>query len=139
MEKVLSYLRLSHYPPNYVLPAHIAKAQQEVLLGLNMSIDANKLVQFNMSLVNKKVLLIATTLNVTERNIQNVTKVFGIHQRLRRTTKFQQQLANKEGHELWILRVRKVRVDVVSIEVHNCIISWWITQTKVSPNKKDVT
>jgi hypothetical protein len=30
-------------------------------------------------------------------------------------------------------------VDVISIKVHNYIISWWIIQTKVSQNKKDVT
>jgi hypothetical protein len=43
-EKVLSHSRLNHYFPNYVLPTHLVKAQQEVLLGLNISIDANKLV-----------------------------------------------------------------------------------------------
>jgi len=49
MEKVLSHPRLSHCFPSYVLLAHLAEAQQEVLLGLNMSIDANKLVQSNVS------------------------------------------------------------------------------------------
>ncbi len=37
------------------------------------------------------------------------------------------------------LKVWKVWVDVVFTQVHNCVISWWITQTRVSPNKKDVT
>ncbi len=49
MENVLSHPRLSHCFPSYVLLAHLAEAQQEVLLGLNMSIDANKLVQSNVS------------------------------------------------------------------------------------------
>ncbi len=43
-EKVLSHPRLNHCLPNYVLLAHLVKAQQDILLGLNMSIDANKLV-----------------------------------------------------------------------------------------------
>jgi hypothetical protein len=55
MEKILSHPRLGHCLPSYVLLAHLVKAQQEVLLGLNISIDANKLVQFNVSLVNKNV------------------------------------------------------------------------------------
>ncbi len=88
MEKVLSHPRLSHYLPNYVLLAHLAKAQQEVLPSLNRSIDANKLVQFNMSLVNKNALLTTATLNVSEGNIQNVAKIFGIHPRLIRATNF---------------------------------------------------
>jgi hypothetical protein len=54
-----------------------------------MSIDANKLVQSNMSLVNKNVLLNAATFNVSEGNIQNVIKVFGIHPRLIRTSNFE--------------------------------------------------
>jgi orotidine-5'-phosphate decarboxylase len=68
MENVLSHPRLSHYFPSYVLHAHLVKAQQEIFLGLNMSIDANKLVQFNVSLVKKNALLIAVTLNVSESN-----------------------------------------------------------------------
>ncbi len=88
MEKVLLHPRSSHYLPNYVLPAHLAKTQQEVLLGLNMSIDANKLVQSNMSLVNKNVLLTVATLNVSVGNSQNVVKVVKIHPRLIRVPKF---------------------------------------------------
>ncbi len=88
MEKVLSHLRLSHYLPNYVLLAHLAKAQQEVLSSFNRFIDANKLVQFNMSLVNKNVLLTTTTLNVNEGNTQNVAKIIGIHLRLIKATNF---------------------------------------------------
>jgi hypothetical protein len=68
-----------------------------------MSIDANKLVQFNMSLVNKNVLLIIATFNVNEGNIQNVVKVLGIHPRLIKVAKFQWQLINRKakncGHE----------------------------------------
>ncbi len=89
MEKVSSHPRLSHSLPNYVLPTQLAKTQQEVWLSLNMSIDANKLVQSNMSLVNKNVLLNAATFNVSEGNIQNVIKVFGIHPRLIRTSNFE--------------------------------------------------
>jgi hypothetical protein len=56
------------------LPSHLAKTQQEVLLGLNMFIDAKKLLQLKISLVNKNALLTTTTLNVSEGNIQNVAK-----------------------------------------------------------------
>jgi hypothetical protein len=61
--------------------------QQDVLLGLNMSIDANKLLQLKMSLVNKNALLTAITLNVSEGNTQNVVKVSRIHPRLIRVAK----------------------------------------------------
>jgi len=61
--------------------------QQDVLLGLNMSIDANKLLRSKMSLVNKNALSIVATLNVNEGNIQNVVKVFGIHPRLIKVAK----------------------------------------------------
>jgi hypothetical protein len=53
-----------------------------------MFIGANKLVQSNMSLVNKNDLLIVVTLNVSVGNTQNVVKVLGIHLRLIRATKF---------------------------------------------------
>jgi hypothetical protein len=36
MEKVLSYPRLNYCLFNYFLPTHLAKAQQEVFLGLNV-------------------------------------------------------------------------------------------------------
>jgi len=64
------------------LPTHLAIAQHEVLASLNMLVDANKMAQFNLSLVNKNALLIATTLNVSEKNIQIVVKVLGIHPRM---------------------------------------------------------
>jgi hypothetical protein len=53
-----------------------------------MSIGANKLVQSDMSLVNKNDLLIVVTLNVSVGNTQNVAKVLGIHLRLIRATNF---------------------------------------------------
>jgi hypothetical protein len=91
MEKVLSHLKLSHCLPNNVLHTHLTKAQQEVLLGLNMSIGANKLVQSNMSLVNKNALLIVATLDINEANTQYVAKVFGLHPRVIRFAKIWQQ------------------------------------------------
>jgi hypothetical protein len=57
------------------LLSHLSKTQQEVLLGLNMSIDANKLLQLKMSLVNYNALLTAATLNVSEGNTQNVDEL----------------------------------------------------------------
>jgi len=69
------------------LPSHLSKTQQEVLLGLNMSIDANKLLQLKMSLVNNNALLTEATLNVSEGNTQNVVKVFTMHPRLTRIAK----------------------------------------------------
>jgi hypothetical protein len=30
-------------------------------------------------------------------------------------------------------------VDVVSTKVCNCVVNWWIIQTRVNPNRKDVT
>jgi hypothetical protein len=60
--------------------------QQEVLLGLNMSIDADKLLQSKMSLVNYNAFLIATPLNVNEGNTQYVVNFFGIHPRLIRVS-----------------------------------------------------
>ncbi len=44
MEKVMSHPKLNHSLPNKVLPTHLAITQHEVLVGLNMSIDANKMV-----------------------------------------------------------------------------------------------
>ncbi len=44
MEKVMSHPRLNHSLLDKVLPTHLAIAQHEVLVGLNMSIDANKMV-----------------------------------------------------------------------------------------------
>ncbi len=73
------------------MPRHLIKAQQEVLLGLNMSIGANKLVQFNMSLMNKNALLIVVKFNTNDAKIQNVVKVFGLHPRVIRSTKLWQQ------------------------------------------------
>jgi hypothetical protein len=81
MEKVLSHPRLGHCLPCYVLPAHLVKAQQEVLLSLNMSIDANKLVQSNMSLVNKNVMLIVKTLNVSESSTEVLLGFLGYIQK----------------------------------------------------------
>jgi hypothetical protein len=52
------------------------------LASLNMSIDANKMVQSNISLVNKSALLTTTTLNVSERNTQNIATILGVHLRM---------------------------------------------------------
>ncbi len=66
------------------------------------------------------------TLNASESNTWNDAKVLGVHPRVIGNAKLWQQLANKEGKEFWTLRLCKVKVNVVSTEVHNCVVNWWL-------------
>jgi hypothetical protein len=43
------------------------------------------------------------------------------------------------GEFLWSLSLRKKRCDVLSSFVKVAIISWWVLETKINPNRKEVT
>jgi hypothetical protein len=44
-----------------------------------------------------------------------------------------------QGKALWSLNVRRKWIDGFSDAAKRIVIDWWIYETRVSPNKKDVT
>jgi len=45
----------------------------------------------------------------------------------------------ESGGVLWTLSVRRKKMDGMTAKVKNVVLTWWVSETRVSPNKKDVT
>ncbi len=39
----------------------------------------------------------------------------------------------------WTLFIKKIKIDCLNIAIINVVQAWWVTKTKISPNKKKVT
>jgi len=46
---------------------------------------------------------------------------------------------DQSGEFLWSFFLHKKKSDVLSPSVKIVIISWWVLETKISPNKKEIT
>jgi hypothetical protein len=43
-----------------------------------------------------------------------------------------------DGNFLWTLSIRRTRIDGMGEAVKDVVIMWWIQETRVSPNRKQV-
>lgn len=67
----------------------------------------------------------ATCIGMNKRSIQRAFK--------------RRELLNQGAHgEVWAKHARKKRKDALTEDVITLVVSWWTTETRVSPCKKDV-
>jgi hypothetical protein len=70
---------------------------------------------------------------------RDVTKTLGVHHRNVSAIISRRKLINDNGFALWSLFVRKKRTNGLLELLKKTIIDWWTSETRVSPNKSDVT
>jgi hypothetical protein len=58
---------------------------------------------------------------------RNISTVVSRHKKMDSAKRFE-----------WTLSIWKIRVDVLNTSTKNIAISWWVSETRMSPNRKEV-
>jgi len=137
--RVLDHSRLCADVPDYVLPKTLAVAQQEILRGVSIRLDEVRSVNSACKLAIKHAILDATILEQGDSSARQVARVLRIHHRNVSKAVVRREVLHSVGEILFSLSVRAKRADGLGLDERCVIIKWWISETRVSPNKKDVT
>jgi hypothetical protein len=137
--RVLNHNRLCVDVPDYVLPKKVAVAQQEILRGVTIRLDEVRSANSASKLAIKHAILDASILEHGDSSARQVAKVLRIHHRNVSKAVVRREVMHTAGDFLFSLSVRTKRVDGIALDEKQIIIKWWISETRVSPNKKDVT
>ena len=137
--RVLDHSRLCADVPDYVLPKKVAIAQQEILRGVTTRLDEVRNANSASKLAIKHAILDASILDQGDSSARQVARVLRIHHRNVSKAVVRREVLHIAGEFLFSLSVRTKRVDGIAIDEKQIIIRWWISETRVSPNKKDVT
>jgi hypothetical protein len=137
--RVLNHNRLCVDVPDYVLPKKVAVAQQEILRGVTIRLDEVRSANSASKLAIKHAILDASILEQGDSSARQVAKVLRIHHRNVSKAVVRREVMHTAGDFLFSLSVRTKRVDGIALHEKQIIIKWWISETRVSPNKKDVT
>lgn len=65
-------------------------------------------------------------------------RLLGVHHRNVSAAILRRKKMDSAERFQWVLSARKVRVDVLSTATKNVVVSWWISETRMSPNRKEV-
>ena len=137
--RVLDHSRLRPDVPDYVLPKKLAVAQQEILRGVTVRLDEVRSSNSASKLAIKHAILDASILEHGDSSARQVARVLRIHHRNVSKAVVRREVLHAAGDFLFSLSVRTKRVDGLGLDEKQIIIKWWILETRVSPNKKDVT
>ena len=137
--RVLDHSRLCADVPDYVLPKKLAVAQQEILRGVTIRLNEVRSANSASKLAIKHAILDASILEQGDSSARQVARVLRIHHRNVSKAVVKREVLHTAGDFLFSLSVRTKRVDGLGLDEKRIIIKWWISETRVSPNKKDVT
>jgi hypothetical protein len=87
----------------------------------------------------KHAILDASILEQGNSSARQVARVLRIHHHNVSKAVVRREVLHTAGDFLFSLSVRTNRVDGLGLDEKQIIIKWWISETRVSPNKKDVT
>ncbi len=72
-------------------------------------------------------------------SIKAIAKTLGIYHRNVFGVILRWKFIDDNGKDLWSLTIKKKRANGLFDIVKKIIINWWACETRISPNKKDVT
>ena len=123
--------------PDFYLPLKEAKAQMELLENLTNELDVVKGVQSKDKLVVRGALLSAAV-STKVSDVRAIAKLLKTSIVNVKNPRYKCRALEESGSSVWVAPRRRQRSDVFSEETVNAVRVWWTTETKVSPNKKDV-
>lgn len=139
LKKVLDHKRVVEDLPDHILPSKVALAYKEVIAGVSSQLDTVKRANSAAKLAAKHAILDATVSCQTESSVRQVALALGVHHRNVHMAINRRVVLSATGHFLFSLTVRRKRTDGLKEEERIVIITWWVCESRVSPNKKDVT
>ena len=125
--------------PDHILSSKSAIAYQEIVDGVNGRLDEVKGSHSAAQLATKHAILDASVRAVSKSSMRELGRVLGIHHRNISHAISKRELVHSRGDFLVVLTFRRKRTDGISEMDREVILRWWVSETRVSPNKKDVT
>lgn len=125
--------------PDHILPSKSAMAYQEIVDGVNARLGQVKGCNSLAELATKHAILDATVSAHRNSSMREVARALGIHHRNISKAISKRELMHSGGDFLVVLSIRRRRSDCLGEKEKDLIVSWWVAETRVSPNKKDVT
>lgn len=123
--------------PDFYLPPREAKAQMEVIENLTSELDAVKGVQSKEKLVVRGALLSAAVSSEVS-NVRAIARVLRTSTSNVKNAHTRRRSLEESGTSVWAAPQRRQRSDVLSEETVEAVRAWWTSETRVSPNKKEV-
>ena len=139
LKKALDHKVVVEDLPDHILPSKVALAYKEVVAGVSLKLDLVKRANSAAKLAAKHAILDATVSCQRESSVRQLAKALGIHHRNVHRAINRRDVLSATGQFLFCLTVRRKRTDGLREEERIVIITWWVVETRVSPNKKDVT
>ena len=124
--------------PDHILPMKQCTAQQQLVSGFQQALSEVK-GSSACNLATRHALLTAAVSTGNISSVRQVAIALDVHPRSIRQALVRRRLMCESGAFLWTLSVRRKRMDGMIAEVKNAVLTWWVSETRVSPNKKDVT
>ena len=106
--------------------------------GLMQSLDEVKQPKNRAQLVTKHSILTIVVGLGRRGSMRKKARLLGVHHQNVSTAISRRCKMDSTEKFQWVLLLRKVWVDVLNTKTKNFVISWWISQTRMSPNRKEV-
>jgi hypothetical protein len=124
--------------PEHVLPLRTVVAQREIISGVSRCLGEIKQANSGAKLAAKHAILTAAVSGGSISSVREVAKALSVHPRNIMLAMERRGAMDVEGNFLWTLTIRRTRTDGVGEAVKEVVIMWWIQETRVSPNRKQV-
>ena len=113
-------------------------AREGIVSSLLQSLSEVKTSKTRAQLVTKHAILTAAITNGTRASARQTARLLGVHHRNVTMAANRRATMLSSVHIQWTLSVRKTRSDATSPFVKDIVGEWWSTQTRPSPNRKEV-
>jgi hypothetical protein len=122
----------------HVLPLIIVVAQREIISRVSRCLGEIKRANSGAKLAAKHAILTAVVSGGSISSIRQVAKALSVHPRNITLAMERRGAMDTEDNFLWTLTIRCTRTDGMEEPVKEVVILWWIQETRVSPNRKQV-
>lgn len=113
-------------------------AQKKIISGLVQSLSEVKNARRKADLVTKHAILTAAVSTAAPTSVRQTARLLGVEPRNVKAAIQRRSSMESNKEVVWTLSVRKQRKDATSDSVKAAVISWWVAQTRASPNRKEV-
>lgn len=140
MERVFGNAMLVPLLPECYYPPAEAKDRDAFIESFKHELGLVKVANSNNYLARKSALLDAAVSNGGFRDVSALSRVLGLTSTRSVASAYKRRVQGVDGVLPGVpkLRLSRQKREGFSEYVKDCVLSWWTTQTKVSPNKKDI-
>lgn len=124
-------------PEAQPVPAEV-HAREGIVSSLCQSLSEVKTSRTRAQLVTKHAILTAAITNGSQGSARRTARLLGVHHRNVTMAASRRATMLSNAQIQWTLSIRKTRSDATSDFVKDIVGNWWASQTRPSPNRKEV-